>query len=243
MEWKITVIKAFDIPDAWYQCVRAVLEHGYKWKIQKGSFEGHERIEFDNVCITISNPDNKPLVPDVPQGVPPPTSQKYINAYLAYLFTPEKKDEEYTYGERIASQIYKAVEMLKRTPMTNQCTIEIARPEDFGMKDPPCLRLIDCRIRYGALHFFLYFRSWDLWSGFPPNMASLELLKQWMAKEIGVKNGTLNAWSKGLHLYDFQWKYAKKLTAPRGRKSKPLQLSTGTCGEKTCQIVQKNENV
>ena len=84
---------------------------------------------------------------------------------------------------------------------TNQCTIEIAMPNDILLTDPPCLRLIDCRLRYGKLHFIVYFRSWDLYAGFPVNLGGLELLKQMMADEIGVKNGSMVTISKGLHIY------------------------------------------
>jgi thymidylate synthase len=90
---------------------------------------------------------------------------------------------------------------------TNQCTIEIAMPNDILLNDPPCLRLIDCRIRYGRLHFVAYFRSWDLYAGFPVNLGGLELLKQLMVDELNavgvpVDNGCLIVNSKGLHVYE-----------------------------------------
>jgi thymidylate synthase len=62
------------------------------------------------------------------------------------------------------------------------------------------MRLIDCRVRYGKLHLMVYFRSWDAWGDFPVNMAGLELLKQYMAGEIGVESGSLIGVSKGLYL-------------------------------------------
>ena len=212
---KLTVIRAFDLSDAWYRCVRAIQEEGYLWTIQRGSFVGHQRLEFDNVNITIQHPSNRPLIPDVPEGVPPPTSQRMVDEYLALLMTPEKGDYQYTYGERISSQLFQTIEILKKTPMTNQCTIEIGQPSDINIEHPPCLRLIDCRIRYGKLHFFVYFRSWDLWSGLPPNLAGIQMVKEWMGQQIGVEDGTLNAWSKGLHLYDFQFEHAKNLIKSR----------------------------
>lgn len=89
-------------------------------------------------------------------------------------------------------------------------------PSDIKLNDPPCLRLIDTRVRYGKLHFILYFRSWDLWGGFPSNLGGLELVKQYMAQEIGVEDGEIIAASKGLHLYEYSWDLAKLRTNKTG---------------------------
>ena len=75
--------------------------------------------------------------------------------------------------------------------------------------DPPCLRMIDTRVREGKLKFIAYFRSWDLWAGFPSNLAAIQLLKEYMAGDIGVEDGELVAMSKGLHLYEYAWELAK----------------------------------
>jgi hypothetical protein len=72
-------------------------------------------------------------------------------------------------------------------PGTNQATMEVGMPQDIVNPDPPCLRLIDTRVRYGKLHFVVYFRSWDLWAGFPANLAGIQQLKEYMAAQIGVE--------------------------------------------------------
>lgn len=95
---------------------------------------------------------------------------------------------------------------------TNQAVMEIGMPSDIKLTDPPCLRIIDTRVRYGKLHFMIYFRSWDLWAGFPSNLAALQLLKEYMAMEIGVEDGEMIACSKGLHLYDYSWECAMTRT-------------------------------
>ncbi|MFC2040763.1 hypothetical protein ACFLTY_00365, partial [Chloroflexota bacterium] len=51
--------------------------------------------------------------------------------------------------------------------------------------------------------------SWDLWAGFPSNLAAIQLLKEYMSSEIGVGDGELIASSKGLHLYDYSWDLAR----------------------------------
>ena len=85
----------------------------------------------------------------------------------------------------------------------------VGSKESIKLSDPPCLRGIDTRVMNGRLHFIAYFRSWDLWAGFPSNLAGMQLLKEYVASEIGVEDGELVALSKGLHLYDYTWELAK----------------------------------
>ena len=91
----------------------------------------------------------------------------------------------------------------------NQLVIQIAKPTDLLIIDPPCLRQIDTRIQDGKLHFFPYFRSWDLWSGYPANLAGISVLQEYMAEQIGVAQGEMLCTSKGLHLYDYSVPFAK----------------------------------
>ena len=153
--------------------------------------------------------------------------------------TPEKQpNEDYTYGERLAgwpylvamdgdsrrddvkttewrtvNQIEEVIKMYKTKGYgTNQAAMSVSIPSDIFLGDPPCLRHVDTRVRYGKLHFMVYFRSWDLWNGFPANLAALQLLKEYMAAEIGVEDGEIIAASKGLHLYDYIWELAQLRT-------------------------------
>jgi len=70
------------------------------------------------------------------------------------------------------------------------------------------------------LHFYPYFRSWDLWGGLPANLGAIELMKQYCANEIGVENGEIIATSKGLHLYDYVWEIAEIV---RGKTSEEFK--------------------
>jgi len=92
---------------------------------------------------------------------------------------------------------------------TNQAFMAVGNEDTIKLDDPPCLRGIDTRVRYGKLHYIAYFRSWDLWAGFPSNMAAIQLLKEYMASEIGVADGELIALSKGMHLYEYAWELAR----------------------------------
>jgi len=231
-------IEAFDLDDAWFRCLLEILEHGHVYRIDRGSYAGQQRLEFDFVTVRVKNPAHQ-IVPIMPEGsaIPAPTSIDYIQQYLQYLLTSQKSaTEDYTYGERLVdpkAKIETEVDgktMVRQMPLqcnqveevikiyktqgfgTNQAVMEIGMPSDIKLSDPPCLRIIDTRVRYGKLHFFLYFRSWDLWGGFPSNLGGLELVKQYMAEEIGVGNGEIIACSKGLHLYEYAWELAKQRT-------------------------------
>ena len=231
-------IDAFDLDDAWFQCLAQILDKGHVYTISRGSYEGQKRLEFDFLTVRVKKPAHQ-IIPIIPEGmsIPPPTDMEYIQGYLSYLLTGTKtKTEDYTYGERLVDPKVKikqetgGQEMIKEMPLgvnqveevikiyksqgfgTNQAIMEIGMPSDIKLADPPCLRLIDTRVRYGKLHFILYFRSWDLWGGFPSNLGGLQLVKQYMAEEIGVYDGEIVAVSKGLHLYDHAWDLAKMRT-------------------------------
>ncbi|MFH1423987.1 MAG: thymidylate synthase [Candidatus Nealsonbacteria bacterium] len=204
-------IRAHTLSEAWFLCIRALFERGYKYRIDRGSFAGQERTEGDFFRIHVLFPGTRPLVPDVPQGIPPPSTMDYVESYLPYLMTSHKKEgEQYTYGQYLEPQIPKVIEMYKTGGFeTNQACMAVGDKDSINLPDPPCLRQIDTRIRYGKLHFVVYFRSWDLWAGFPSNLAAIQLLKEYMASEIGVEDGELIAVSKGLHLYSYIWDTAK----------------------------------
>jgi thymidylate synthase len=206
----LTLVQALNIGDAWFQCLEKALIDGRTYTIQQGSFEGKQRKEIPLVAIIIRNPGVRPLRPDVPDGVPAPTTDEVIHDYMSYLMTGHKQEnEEYTYGEDLAPQIEEVIKRYKLGVDTNQMCMTIGSRQSIYQKDPPCLRVVDTRVQDGKLNFVLYFRSWDLWGGLPTNLGGLQLLKEYMAEEIGVKDGSLIAFSKGLHLYEHCWDLAK----------------------------------
>lgn len=251
-------VEATTLPDAWFQCVYKCLEVGRDFIIDRGSYAGEKRLEFDWIEIHIRQPWHEPLLPSIPEqyNMPDPVDPAYLyggegyeKSYIEYLMDGYcEPDEAYTYGERLNNHrtglstittynklgnesiliqerdIWEKI-FLKRYHLSqvelliwtyknkgfrnNQMCLQIAQPDDILLIDPPCLRHIDTRIQDDTLHFFPYFRSWDLWGGFPANMAAIETLKQYIAGELGVKNGEIIATSKGLHLYKYVWELAE----------------------------------
>ncbi len=214
------------ISDAWFQLMYNLFDKAYAQNIQKGSFENEQyRLQYPGIAVYIEHPSSD-MVPTIPPGlgIPAPTTMEYIEDYFAnYLMNPEPAENEtYTYASRIqhsmpngGSQLERVVEILRETPLTNQAVIEIATPEDLdicygkdGKLDPPCLRLLDFKVipSDNAFHLTVsaYFRSWDLWAGFPTNLGGIELLKQYVVSETSLKNGPMYAYSAGAHIYGYQ---------------------------------------
>jgi thymidylate synthase len=233
-------LKAKTIADAWFQLIYNIFDYSYTQQIQKGSFEKEQyRLQYPGLAVFIEHPDQD-IVPVIPPalGIPSPTTMEYIQDYFAnYLMDPElTENETYRYSSRIhqpmpegGTQLERAIAMLKDTPLTNQAVVEIANPEDFdtcygkdGNFDPPCLRLLDFKAvpQDGdlALTVTVYFRSWDLWAGFPSNLGGIELLKQYVAEETGLKNGAMFAYSAGAHIYGYQEDIARIRTLKQKQK-------------------------
>ena len=208
---EISLIEARDFSEAWFLCLCRALSEGHGYKIDRGSYSGQRRKELDFVVVKVQYPNSRPLIPDVPQGVPAPSTMEYVESYLPYLMTAHKAEkEQYTYGQYLEKQISKVIRMYKENGHnTNQAFMTVGDAQSIYLSDPPCLRAIDTRIRDNKLHFVVYFRSWDLWAGFPSNLAAIQLLKEYMSSEIGVDDGEIIAMSKGLHLYEYVWDLAR----------------------------------
>jgi thymidylate synthase len=207
----IVTIEARDLSEAWFLCLRQVLATGYEYRIDRGSYAGQRRKELGLAVVRIKNPATRPLIPDVPQGVPPPSTMDYVESYLPYLMTAHKTEgEQYTYGQYLEKQIPEVIKMYRDQGYnTNQAYMAVGDGDSIFLDDPPCLRGIDTRIRDHKLSFVAYFRSWDLWAGFPSNLAAIQLLKEYIASEIGVEDGETIGISKGLHLYEYAWDLAR----------------------------------
>lgn len=219
------------IPDAWFQLIYNLFDKSYSQDIQRGSFENEQyRLQYPGITVYIEHPYFD-MIPNIPPGlgIPSPTTMEYVEDYFVnYLMNPElAENETYTYASRIqhamprgGTQLERVIEMLKDTPLTNQAVIEIGTPEDLdvcygkdGKLDPPCLRLLDFKVIPSDNGLLLtvsaYFRSWDLWAGFPTNLGGIELLKQFVASEASLKNGPMYAYSAGAHIYGYQEEIAR----------------------------------
>lgn len=224
-------IVAKTISDAWFQLIYSIFTHSYLQTNRKDPHTREQyRLQYPGASVYIEYP-HLDMVPVIPAGlcIPTTTTMECIeNYFVNYLMDPElAENETYRYASRIhhtlpsgETQLDRVITLLKNSPLTNKAVIEIADLNDFDVcssrdvkLDPPSLRLIDFKVipMHGelVLTVSVYFRSWDLWTGFPTILGGVELLKQHVAFETGLKNGPMYAYSSGLHIYSYHEEIAR----------------------------------
>jgi len=193
------------IGEAWLMVSQACLATGRTYTIERGSMVGHQRKQLDFLAFAIMHPETRPLgIEYRGQGI---STDEGIQLYFTdYLISPEvAKNEAYTYGSRIEPFLSIVAEILKTTPSTNQAIIEVGRPEDILLDDPPCLRLLSWKVIPIGLQLTTFWRSWDVYAALPVNLGGLQLLNETVAEWVGLEPGPLVCYSDGAHVYDYCW--------------------------------------
>lgn len=108
-------VEARDLPDLWFRAVYDCLEKGHAFKIDKGSYEGQQRFEYDYFIGHVAYPEHGSetieILPQIPKsfGIPNPVELGYVygdenheRSYVEYVMSDRKEPgEAYTYGERL----------------------------------------------------------------------------------------------------------------------------------------------
>lgn len=225
-------VQAQTIGDAWREVMWLCIKKGWDFVVKGGSYVGQIRKQLRYVTIVIDEPWTRPLAPIMPPGIPGPTSEEKIDEYFLkyimafgeysyygktvaeiiyiwwYRFTAKRRGkgyEQYTYGDYIASQVDRIIEILNKAKgNTNQACIAIGDVSTTFLSDPPCLRLCSFKVVEGKLEMTVFFRSWDLYAGLPENLGGLQLLKEYVLTHLDFpcEDGALIAHSDGLHIYE-----------------------------------------
>jgi len=216
-----SIINAFSLEDFYFQTIYNTVKYGREIIITKPDVDNSSRWQLDFLYGHIKYPYTRPLLPQMPEclDIPNPVDNDYINNNLQYYLTDIKHpQEEYTYGQFLTPQIKWCIDHYKKFPNTRHCYIQVGTPEMLKYYDlnppkhTPCLRSIDTFIKENKLGFHINFRSWNIWSAMPANLACLQLVKEYMASEIGVKDGEMFVTSAKAGLSNDVFKLAEQRT-------------------------------
>jgi len=213
------IISDNTIDDVWRWAIFECVRNGRDYEIKHGSYIGQKRRQFPYVVLEVNTPWKRPLAVQMPEGsgLPAPTSEEAIHEYfLTSIINDDKGCFDYTYGQYIYPQLERVIEIINSSDgYTNQACITIGDKDSIYLDDPPCLRSITFKRVGEQLNLAVYFRSWDLFAGLPENLGGLQLLKEYILTYLTfpIKDGSIIAFSDGLHLYEMYFPIVNILSA------------------------------
>lgn len=195
-------IKTTTISAAKLEAEKACLS-GYIQHIDRGSFADSQSIfrkQAFPLTIEITDPLN---FNDLPLGYTEAGLCRYRDELLNGYWGGENSKAEYTYGQIISKQMEAILDVLEKTPYTNQAVLRIGSPEDFSMQNPPCLQTIQFLMIGQRLHVSVVFRSNDIGAAFITNHGGIALLTKDIAEYVAAEVGHYHYFCPAAHIYSY----------------------------------------
>jgi thymidylate synthase len=223
MDFRPVVVNATNLEEAWVRLMYNAIDRGRPYLVTEGSRAGQHRMTMDVAIANIKHPELRPLYPLGKAGQVVPIDEVAIKKYFenyVYSDSPPKPNEHYNYSDYIYPLANAIMDYYAKKGFGNaHCTIRVGQPSCFlDYNDPykdeterkttPCLLAIDTRIIENNLLFYVYYRSWDLFSGYPLNNAGFQELKELMCAyiaghtDVELEPGPTVTVCKDLHLYE-----------------------------------------
>jgi thymidylate synthase len=134
----------------------------------------------------------------------------------------------YTYGARLRAfagthdQVATMITDLRKSPNSRRAVATLWNPaSDPASLNPPCLNLVQARMRDEQLHLTAYVRSHDIYRAWASNAYGLRALQGLIAENIGATAGELTIHSLSAHVYAHDWEAARELLAHQYRVADP----------------------
>jgi thymidylate synthase len=156
-----------------------------------------------------------------------PLTPDQLAAYYPQLLTPTRPENiAYTYGERLfdyngRDQVADMVTELRAQRFSRRAVAGLWDPaRDPHSVDPPCLNLVQMRIREGKLYLTAYFRSHDIFRAWLLNTFGLRRLQAEIAARVSASCmlGDLVVISQSAHIYADSWEAARSITQAHERE-------------------------
>ena len=145
-----------------------------------------------------------------------PTNQlKYFSAYNDNIaqFSDDGKTLSGSYGNRIALNIPKMIQLLDLDDSTRQAVLPILGKEDVFIKtkDTPCTLALQFLIRDEKLNLITTMRSNDIIWGLPYDIFMFTTLQEIVANTLGMEIGWYLHRPGSLHLYETHYNLFEKV--------------------------------
>lgn len=218
-------IRRKTVGEAWIEALKTLLKFGVKSEAIYHYFDRkvNQHRELLNLTVVVEeeNPENPKIYDFFP------FNRQDLDSYIQEFLKPDRGDEPYTYGERLfdyqgLNQVEKMVEKLRRFPFDKGALAVLWQPkvDNFPVRKPwrtPCLTLVQGQCFDDKLYLTAYFRSNDMFGGWPFNAFALRFLQKQIADRLGVELGSLITISTMAHLYDHDFAAATKVVEENDR--------------------------
>ena len=147
-------------------------------------------------------------------------------------------------------QLKVIVETLKKNPMDRRMLCSAWNPNVLDEQAlPPCHVLWHLTVTNDTLHLCWFQRSNDALLGIPYNLASYAMLLHLLAKQSGLKEGTLTGFLSNFHIYENHVEGAKiqiqrsPLSLPQIETSKFTSIFDWEAGDTTLKNYQSHDKI
>lgn len=212
------VVRGERIVEVWVNLLAAILAFGRR---DLTAYTVQQR-ELLDVVATIQNEDADEFY--LPEWAP--LTREQLEAYYPQLLTSHRPENiAYTYGERLFDfngydQVAGMIDALRATRYSRRAVAGLWDPaRDARSVDPPCLNLVQARVRDGKLYLTAYFRSHDIFRAWLMNAFGLRKLQSEIAQRVGdCMIGDLVIVSQSAHIYADSWDAARAITREHERE-------------------------
>ena len=225
------LLRALTVRGAYLQMLWNVLRFGMHTATQHSS---DQRELLDVLTIVSKEPTDParwsyaPWMPFTRASLGERLPDGSYTGYLAQFLQAEPAaGVSYTYGTRLRAfagtvdQVAAIVADLRATGASRRAVAALWNPaQDAGSASPPCLNLVQARLRDGQLHLTAYFRSHDVYRAWATNAYGLRTLQGEIAGALAVPAGELAILSHSAHIYAHDWAHAEELVAHHYRPAR-----------------------
>lgn len=196
------------IGPAWLELLSLIQRFG----VIKKSDYGVDQRELLNIVTVIEKED-----PDIPQFFPyfQFTKEELFAYYPQILDATTIEGVEYSYGQRMRQeqdQIQHIITTLREKPYTRRAlAVTWNKKEDMEHEKPPCLIVVEFLIQDNHLFLTCFFRSNDMFHGWPRNSFGLRKLQKYVGGELDLPIGSMTIISSSAHVYQNNWALAETI--------------------------------
>lgn len=203
-------IKSKYVGEAWLKVLDTIMRFG----VVKKSDYAEDQKEVLNLTVVITDEDPDQIKWEGYFQF----SKEHLEEYLPLVVSNKKVEGiNYTYGSRLRSwrgidQINSLIKRLKNSIYTRRAVAVTWDVEkDHENEEAPCLDLVQCIVQEDSLFMTAFFRSNDMFDGWPENALALRKLQYLIAEELSLKVGSLTTISGSSHIYERNWEKAAEI--------------------------------